>query len=93
MTKDNAMIFNTTHLLADDEQELEIEVEDVGRCEIRICFRPTLGEHEVSHKQWITLSLGEKHALRLCHLIETYFQDKNMPEAGNGKQDRGSKTS
>lgn len=82
---EKAIIFNTTHLLADDEQGLEIEVEDVGRYEIRLCFKPPLSEHEVSYKQWIILSLGEKHALRLCHLIETYFQDKNNITGKDGK--------
>jgi len=74
------MFFTSTHILVDSEDDFNIEVEDIGKLEIRLTITAGKGPDEVSDKHHVTLTLAEMHALKLCHLIETYFQDKNTKE-------------
>ena len=58
-----------THLIIDDENDLNPEVEDIGKESIRIVYSE--GGHNIS------LTLGEIQALKLAQHIIVYFQDKN----------------
>ena len=62
-------IVTSVHLLAQEDDEFKPEVEDIGKESIRICMS--------SGKQRVILTLGERQALHLSHIIDTYFQDKN----------------
>ena len=69
LKEDNHKFYSTTHLIVEDESDLQPEVEDIGKESIRIVY------DEGGHR--IALTLGEKKALFLSHIIDTYFQDKN----------------
>lgn len=74
MKTDNKHFYTRAHLIIDDDDELKPEIEDIGKEQIRIAYSE--GMHT------IVLTLGEKKALELCHLITTYFQDKNTNTGG-----------
>ena len=70
-------MFTTTHYIADEDDKMDLEVEDLGANKIRLHIageRTTMGTELTG----VSLTLGIAQATKLARVIDTYFQDQDM---------------